>query len=139
MKPDRIAASMGIKLVPMGGGRSAPYPYSGHFRDEPSGPVIEYNMLDSLTRQRFTIAHEIAHCALDHGTSPRDPAQNFGSGVLIPKERDANQFAAELLMPQEAVVGMISQGYRSVESLAKVFMVSPAAMGYRLTNLSLSL
>ena len=106
---------------------------------DPGGPVIEYNMADSMTRQRFTIAHEIGHYVLQHGNAPRDSAQNFGSRVNSPIERDANQFAAELLMPEEAVVAMINQGYRSPETLAQLFMVSPAAMGYRLANLSLSL
>jgi Zn-dependent peptidase ImmA (M78 family) len=140
VKPERIAERMDITLKPRGGVGDSAYQYSGYFSITPSGlPVIEFNRMDSLTRRRFTLAHEIGHFALGHGTSPRDSATNFGTSVHEPKERQANQFAAELLMPEHAVRAMIERGYNSVDKLAELFLVSKAAMGYRLSNLSLDL
>jgi Zn-dependent peptidase ImmA (M78 family) len=105
-------------------------------------------------RRRFTIAHEIAHYVLRHqfegGPHVHVDRGNYISqrGVrasegIDPKEIEANQFAACLLMPmrlvQAAVEGLgsgtIFDG--DVEELAKLFKVSEQAMTIRLTTLGL--
>lgn len=136
VRVDLIAQQMGVRLNPTQGA-----PYSGHFysaADTPFGaPLIEFNTSDSAARQRFTIAHELGHYILGHGTSPRDYPNVFSSAPANPNERAANQFAAELLMPAEAVQLMLNRGYRSIDELANIFGVSSAAMGYRMINLGL--
>jgi Zn-dependent peptidase ImmA (M78 family) len=87
------------------------------FGDEVSGVLIRkdatamigVNWLHHPNRQRFTIAHEIAHHQLheggtfvDKGTTARFRNQTSGSGTDV-EEREANLFAAMLLMPEEAI------------------------------------
>ena len=104
-------------------------------------PVIKVNSNDSLTRQRFTIAHELGHLMLGHlsdGRKFRDPSKNYTLGSYDPKERDANYFAAALLMPDDAVrayaAGMDSP---TATTLANAFGVSNAAMGIKLKMLGI--
>jgi Zn-dependent peptidase ImmA (M78 family) len=52
-------------------------------------------------------------------------------------EREANEFAADLLMPA-AMVRHHAAADDSPRSLAEIFKVSPIAMSYRLQNLGLS-
>jgi Zn-dependent peptidase ImmA (M78 family) len=117
--------------------------YSGHFfsaddvQNQSGAPAIIFNTDDSSARQRFTIAHELGHFVLGHGTSPRDTSNVFSSSAGNPIERAANQFAAHLLMPADAIRMMISQGHSSTDALAKIFGVSTAAMSYHLVNLGL--
>jgi Zn-dependent peptidase ImmA (M78 family) len=96
-------------------------------------------------RQRFTIAHELGHFFLhsrdEHVT--KAPMVMLRSGAsstgLISEEIQANQFAAELLMPREAV-GLLVEEYDIIDddvidSLACNFEVSPQAMAIRLGKL----
>jgi Zn-dependent peptidase ImmA (M78 family) len=78
-------------------------------------------------RQRFTIGHELGHLVLHRGTMEfRDHITMTG---VDPKEREANRYAAELLMP-ESFIRAFSMG-RTPEQLAALFEVSPQAMGIR--------
>lgn len=136
IRVDLIAQRMGVGLFPRA------MNYSGHFVDagdannSTGAPAILFNTNDSASRQRFTIAHELGHFVLGHGTSPRDTSYVFSSPG-DPKERAANQFAAHLLMPVDAIRMMVAQGNTSTDALAKIFGVSTAAMGYHLVNLGL--
>lgn len=110
--------------------------YSGWF--DPDQCLIEYNGNEAPVRQRFTIAHELGHYALQHGPRPRDTAESFSSRNSDPLERAANQFAAELLMPADAVRQIVNSGrFATLDDIAKVFKVSKVAMSYRMTNLGL--
>ncbi len=99
-------------------------------------------------RQRFTIAHEIGHYVLHvnetlhYDKPPMHNKDNYldnvyyrAEDVLNDDEREANYFAAELLMPEEFVVKLIDKGIRAIHELAEAFNVSEDAMRYRLTNL----
>jgi len=109
---------------------------SGSFEIEGSKPVIRYSSSDANVRQRFTVAHELGHMCLQHGNSFRDTAGNYSSNTNLYKERDANTFAAELLMPREVIEWLIfKERNHDVESMARVLNVSSAAMHYRLKNL----
>lgn len=99
-------------------------------------------------RQRFSIAHEIAHFVLHKGNTYVDKGYrvNFrdlesGSGTKM-EEMEANAFAAALLMPATWVKDAFKQqpfdlteDDNSLEMLAKKFKVSTQAMTYRLINL----
>jgi Zn-dependent peptidase ImmA (M78 family) len=50
-------------------------------------------------------------------------------------EREADAFAAELLMPEDQVRAAIRNGNRSLNDLASEFGVSSLAMKYRLQGL----
>jgi Zn-dependent peptidase ImmA (M78 family) len=100
-------------------------------------------------RQRFTIAHELGHFLLhdggtyiDRGTYVRfrDSASGSGSDK---EERDANQFAAALLMPRDVVARELSQqpfdlaDDAALMTVARKFGVSIQALSFRLVNLGL--
>lgn len=109
---------------------------SGEYMSEGFIPIIKYNPLDSVKRQRFTIAHELGHHVLNHGHAFRDNKRNFALHVFDCKEVAANKFAAELLMPNDAISVLLNQRkINSIAELSKIFDVSVAAMKYRLENL----
>lgn len=107
---------------------------------------------DAKARHRFTIAHEIGHFVLNHPMEPgrhvhvdrerqilqRGPKASTGLDRI---EVEANQFAAEILMPSARVrehvaamgVGPLTEG--DVRELAKKFHVSEQAMLNRLDSL----
>jgi len=109
---------------------------------------------DAETRRRFTVAHEIGHLFLRHQFEPGEHVHvdrgNFIShrGVrasqgIDPKEIEANQFAASLLMPITLLRGELAQIPQRplfdthVMQLAKRFNVSEQAMTIRLSGLGL--
>lgn len=129
------------------------------FDDELSGmafirdgkPVIGVNSNHHPNRQRFTIAHELAHVVLhrskleatvliDKGRNflPRDSVSAEGIDRL---EMQANAFASELLMPERLVRHMLSESSRDIQddeyliSIASRFRVSLAALQFRLGRL----
>jgi Zn-dependent peptidase ImmA (M78 family) len=118
--------------------------------------AIVVNAADPPVRQRFTVAHELAHLLLHRYTTPhadgryqvrfRDEASSKGS---VREEIEANQFAAELLMPEKFLrlftdkmrfdladdVGDADAVARLIK-LAKRFEVSVQALSFRLANMS---
>lgn len=133
----KIAASMGIRVIP-----DPMMTASGVIEMKSDGPVIRYSNTEAPVRQRFTIAHEIGHYALGHmeGNTKkfRDDATTFSSSSGKPEEREANTFAARLLMPAKVVRFAVNEkGIRSIERLAEIFEVSQVAMKYRLINLGI--
>ena len=113
-------------------------------------PIIGVNSLHHPNRQRFTIAHELGHLELHREmiTSKVHVDKNFPVLMRDPKsatgtelvEIQANQFAAELLMPRKLIDQELAgkkfdiddQG--PIEELAKRFRVSRQALEYRIRN-----
>jgi Zn-dependent peptidase ImmA (M78 family) len=118
---------------------------SGMLYREQDRTLIGVNSTHGATRQRFTVAHEIAHLLLHKGVYiDRLVRVNWRDGTSDPDEVQANAFAAELLMPRrfmgpeiERVVRHTPQvtPERLVADLAQTFKVSNAAMQFRLANL----
>jgi Zn-dependent peptidase ImmA (M78 family) len=146
---DKIAKSLGARV------RYSPLDdeLSGFIYIKDGVPIIGVNSLHHPNRQRFTIAHEIGHLQLhpDFITSAvhvdkqfaesvlkRDTASTTGTERL---EVEANQFAAALLMPggilddllEESPIDIEDEG--SIEEWATKFVVSKAALQYRIRNL----
>ncbi|MCX8018455.1 MAG: ImmA/IrrE family metallo-endopeptidase [Rhodocyclaceae bacterium] len=104
-------------------------------------PRIVVNGNEAWVRQRFTVAHELGHWVLGHLRQGqrlfRDRPEAFStaaSGV----EREANAFAAALLMPADALRYAMQQGIAdSLQSLARLFDVSQSAMYWRVNGLGL--
>ncbi len=110
---------------------------------------------ETRQRQRFTIAHEIGHFYLGHqfetGEHVHVDRGNFisarsgrSSTGVDPKEVEANQFAAALLMPAPLVEAeaakLAGDGPlldQHVAQLAKSFDVSEQAMTIRLSALGI--
>jgi IrrE N-terminal-like domain len=105
----------------------------------PSGFVIKVNKYESDERQRFTIAHEIAHYLLHRDHIKNGVIDNvmYRSSLSSKKETEANKLAADILMPNTFVLSEIAQlgGKRddvAAIALARKFRVSTAAMRVRL-------
>lgn len=113
--------------------------------------AIGVNKRHHSNRQRFTIAHEIGHLVLHHN----DPKKN---DIYIDKkwtyfratekgqrvdeqEKEANQFAAELLMPDRLVkqliekLGLTFADENDIPMLAGLLKVSEQALTIRLIDL----
>lgn len=143
----KIAKKRGVQIKPY------------KFEDDVSGlllikdrvSTIGYNPLESAVRQRFTIAHELGHYELHRKESGlfvdkkfkvhfRDPVSSSG---IDNKEREANAFAAAILMPKHLLVREIRESdfdladESFLKNIAKKFNVSIQAMSYRIANLRL--
>jgi Zn-dependent peptidase ImmA (M78 family) len=147
----RIATDEGLMLL------ESPFPSDVSGALVRSGRVvaIAVNLSQHANRQRFTIAHELAHFFLKHSEGEDHLDRKFtvlrrdenSSTATDENEIQANYFAACLLMPEEFLRRDVVQfakfngetvlGQQEVLSLAKKYQVSPAAMGYRLVNLGL--
>jgi Zn-dependent peptidase ImmA (M78 family) len=64
--------------------------------------LLFVNGANPAVRQRFTLAHEFGHCRLGHASVIDREADVFGA-QHDPSEVAANYFAAEFLMPGQAV------------------------------------
>lgn len=92
-------------------------------------------------RQFFTAAHELGHFVLDHKKKfdvfYRAQISEFnGSDKYNQEEREANFFAASLLMPKE-LVERFWNTRKDIELLAAYFGVSRSAAFWRLKSLRL--
>lgn len=103
--------------------------------------VIGVNANQALVRRRFSAAHEIGHHVLGHADGSvfdyafPTTAEGEPPGYDPQHEREANQFAAELLMPEESLVE--DAPTLSLTRLARRYGVSTEAMSFRLLNLGL--
>jgi hypothetical protein len=95
---------------------------------------IVVNASHSRVRKRFTAAHEVAHFLLhrDRINNRLRDDKKFRSPLGTTKEKEANQLAADLLMPRRAIAKLHAAGTRSVEDLAEKLWVSLEAMRLRL-------
>ncbi|NSL93740.1 ImmA/IrrE family metallo-endopeptidase [Acetobacter syzygii] len=127
---DRIAEAQGIEIRDLADGDDDGA--SGWYREDDERPLILINRNRSVAHQRFTLAHELGHYFMKHGSRARDTYRQIR--LREPEEVSANRFAAELLMPKEMVEEFLDQGLSAWE-MARRFGVSDEAMGYRLHNL----
>ena len=120
---------------------------SGQITREDGSYVIRVNRYEARERQRFTIAHELAHFLLHKdiiNTSPDGIRDNvlYRSGAPDHIEYEANRLAAEIIMPVSLVKEALNEKFNgeateeTTESLAEQFCVSKVAMEIRLENLS---
>jgi len=74
---------------------------SGEIREVNGNVTIKVNRHDSKERQRFTLAHEIAHFLL-HKDEIKEGIEDtvlFRSALSNAKETEANRLAADIVMP----------------------------------------
>jgi Zn-dependent peptidase ImmA (M78 family) len=139
--PFRIAAECDIVVEPLS---SMAPGISGclMYKDGVFG-ILYANHLPSLGFRRFTVAHELGHYFIDDhaqriiSTGIHTSRDDLGSSDPI--ERQANFFAAALLMPEREfnqALWHIEADLDGVQSLAERFDVSLTAAAIRMTNLS---
>lgn len=139
VKVSRICADFGVpvSLAPL------PTRISGEIRpdlDSAGGFKIRINRFESSNRQRFTAAHELAHFLLHRDLIGDGIVDNvlYRSNKSNVIEAEANRFAADLLMPFEAVKSYLNENVGStmteekLANMAERFGVSEMAMRYRL-------
>ncbi len=112
--------------------------------------TIIINKNDSKTRQHFTLAHELGHYFLHQDklkieSAIIDRGDSLDSTKMLFRlsdqessqiEKEANNFAAELIMP-ENLVREVWGKVKDIEETAEIFDVSPLAMSIRLERLKL--
>jgi Zn-dependent peptidase ImmA (M78 family) len=86
------------------------------------------------SRRRFSIAHEIAHYILGHEVAY---ARARGQGDRPAERREADNFAAQLLMPDEWVAKAHAELGGDFDEMKSRFEVSPQSMRIRLEELRL--
>lgn len=142
---ERIAKAKGARVFY----QSLENDVSGFLYRDPAQTVIGINTHHAPVRQNFTAAHELGHMLLhdqeqlhvDHSfyVRLRDDVSSQGTND---DEREANLFAASLLMPrhflerdleQEHWVNLLDDGFLS--DLARKYGVSAQALVNRLKNL----
>lgn len=100
------------------------------------GGAIYINVNDTPGRQRFSIAHEIAHVLLHHNSQEQTFIDYRNNGTYSQQEFEADNFAAALLMPKDRSL-QVWNNYKDVDEFANAMGVSKAAASIRLTNLGL--
>ncbi len=141
----KIAENEGVRLEK----QEFEQDWSGFLLRGGSKPIVGVNKAHSEPRQRFTIAHELGHWLLHDGDGLhvdktfrinfRDKTSSLGTKI---EEREANTFAAWLLMPKEMLLNDIDEehldihGEEAVKKLARRYRVSPQSMSFRLINLA---
>ena len=141
---ERVAAHLGLEIHK----RPLEDEYSGFLAVKEKAIVV--NSAHPPARQRFTIAHEIGHHQLHRRKAGAsvfiDQTVYFRSaqfrGEERAREREANHFAAELLMPEGLLAEYLDErpmnpsAYsRELRELADEFDVSKQAMDFRLRDL----
>ncbi|MBC8064841.1 MAG: ImmA/IrrE family metallo-endopeptidase, partial [Chlorobia bacterium] len=145
---ERVAKHLGLSVQPAALGDNV----SGLLVVENGRGMIGFSDEHPITRQRFTIAHEIGHFVMhlsngslfiDRDFSAvyrRDKKSETGEQL---REIEANSFAAALLMPESLVkLEMSSLNFdwgeeHALRVLADKFQVSTQAMSLRLAKLGL--
>lgn len=150
VKVEDIARHLGLRVLSM----ELEEGVSGLLITKPGMDSIVVRADDPRRRQRFTVAHEIAHFHLRHQfeagehvhvdrgyrISHRDQKSSTGTDL---KEIEANQFAASLLMPTALIMESVKRLETKalcdehVTKLADEFKVSEQAMIIRLSVLGL--
>lgn len=110
--------------------------YIGWFHNDAGVPTIEINSHEPIVRQRFAVAHELAHYCLRHGPRQRDSVFAFSLANRDPFAINANKFASELLMPADIVNGLINRrNMTDINQMMSLFNTSGCAMEHRLKTL----
>lgn len=123
------------------------------FRDmDARTAIIGVNSAHSENRVRFTIAHELGHFLLHEGETVHFDGKRPGLTLNLrgveasmgtdDNEREANLFAAELLMPVKFLerdlrddISDLMMDEDTLSNLAKKYQVSVQALTFRLANL----
>ena len=137
VEPERIAGELGLRVeyAPLDSsiaGEIERSPADGG----PSGFVIRVNSTHKKNRQRFTLAHEIAHFILHRDLIESKLVDDAMYASTLDKkyETQANQLAADILMPTRLVRENMAQTSDPKE-LAQLFGVPQQAMKIRLKGM----
>jgi len=137
VKLGAIAKRLGIKVLLS----TLPRGTSGQIGQENGGFVIRVNRHEAKHRQRFTLAHELAHYLLhrDRIVAEGGWSENvlLRSGQPASVEYEANRLASDLVIPSDRLAEATAEysgplTSEVIEDLARRFGVSTAAMEIKL-------
>ncbi|MHA7116480.1 ImmA/IrrE family metallo-endopeptidase [Pseudomonas promysalinigenes] len=130
-----IAKDFGITVMKS----TMPGSISGEIRETEGKVTIKVNRHDVKERQRFTIAHEIAHFLLHRDRLANGITDDvlYRSGLTDDLERQANRLAADIIMPynliQVALANLNSlKAEEKLKNISELAQVSLAAVRIRL-------
>lgn len=137
VKLGAIAKRLGVKVLLS----TLPRGTSGQIGQENGGFVIRINRHEAKHRQRFTLAHELAHFLLhrDRIVAEGGWSENvlLRSGQPASIEYEANRLASDLVIPSGQLAEATAEysgpmTSEVIEDLARRFGVSTAAMEIKL-------
>lgn len=131
---DGMAGALGVEVV---SDPRLPEGIAGRIERSGRGYRATINGRDGRRRQRFTLAHELAHVILHRdllGDGIVDDVL-YRSRMSSDIESQANRFAADLLMPAALMREFWRQGVRSFADMAARFDVSAEAARIRMHDL----
>jgi len=103
---------------------------------------IGVNSEHAPTRRRFSVAHELGHYLSGHESYDHDAVHVEDRPVWLDpqnrQETEANEFAAELLMPERLLCRDVAAHGLDVPTLARRYDVSEQAMWIQLIDLGLA-
>lgn len=122
------------------------------YRGREGQAIIGVNSKHTSTRQRFTIAHELGHLLLHSEKHlhiderfPIAHRSELSSSAVDDNEIEANEFAAELLMPQDILRQFVKDVHfdfadaddeEKLREIAESFQVSVQALNYRIARVT---
>lgn len=121
-----------IKMLPM----PEKYKNVSGFLD-PSLKTIYINEIDPPNRIVFTIAHELGHFKMHKDRANELSVLLRNTSIATTDiEKEANCFAAELLVPENKLIEAINNpNFKNVEVLAKIFGVSQEVIVNRINRI----
>lgn len=133
VKVGALASDLGLRVLKS----DLPSGVSGMLLRDPKDSdkwIIRVNRQEARNRQRFTIAHEIAHFLLHRDEIRGELTDDtfYRSGLSERREWEANKLAADILMPWDLVRSLTDNRKLTPKELAAELEVSEAAMSIRL-------
>ncbi|MCX7720255.1 MAG: ImmA/IrrE family metallo-endopeptidase [Dictyoglomus thermophilum] len=125
IKPEIIAYGLGVEVH----FQELPSQISGILYNHNDHPMILINKRDNPLRQRFTIAHELGHFLLHHSNTQIYFDYPISKNPKL--EKEANTFAASLLLPDFFLKRYLNLPYQKISS---IFQVSQKVIEIRLKD-----
>lgn len=134
---EEIAEQLGYKVVPF----DFPDNISAITKIIDGVKVIGVNQNHHPLRRRFSVSHELGHFLCGHETYTHEttlvePEKKY-MDPRYQQEKEADEFAAELLMPELMLKVDVLQNRLKAEELAKKYQVSEQALWIQLVSLKL--
>ncbi len=132
IKPREIVKQLGILLQEV----NAADRYDGWIIQHDGTAAISLNKdIPSEERKNFTIAHELGHFQIStHTRQPHCLRKDIGAFSIVNEEAEANEFAAELLMPEDLVRPIAEEGeigLDKIQEIADTFETSLTSSAFR--------
>lgn len=132
----RLAAAFGVQSI-----EPAEMSADGYLgRKQDGALVIRYRSQNGTSRNRFTVAHEVAHLLLADVQGKQLVNRKGGYVRDGEEETVVNRIAAELLMPASTILNELRQrqlgreypSWKLIADLSSTFKVSRSAMAFRI-------